>query len=118
MIGCMSFLVADLLGPDKVRRTWGLGASQAPILGSPFLAFLLDLSVQGLNGWYQLLEEERGRSESVQVPSSVSKYESGGFGMQHSGKRTFAVSWTGRERGTTEVICLFVCLAGDAGQKC
>ena len=50
MIGCMSFLVADLVGPDK-----------------------------GLNGWYQLLDEEKGSKENQPVPVSISRQE----GLRH-----------------------------------
>ncbi|XP_019857405.1 PREDICTED: uncharacterized protein LOC109585718 [Amphimedon queenslandica] len=42
MIGCMSFLVGDLIGPNKQ-----------------------------VNGWYQLLDEGRGFAENVPVPHSL-----------------------------------------------
>ncbi|KAL5483794.1 hypothetical protein EMCRGX_G020209 [Ephydatia muelleri] len=41
LIGCMSFLVADLLGPNK-----------------------------GVNGWFQLLDKDEGRSSSVRVAAA------------------------------------------------
>ena len=48
MIGCMSFPVASLVGPE-----------------------------QGLNGWYQLLDEEKGLTENQPVPVSISQSASG-----------------------------------------
>ena len=48
MIGCMSFTVASLVGPE-----------------------------QGLNGWYQLLDEEKGLTENQPVPVSISQSASG-----------------------------------------
>ena len=55
---------------------------------------LLSFPLQGVNGWYQLLDELRGRNENVQVPLSISKYEgASNLGFQCWGQRTFAVSW-------------------------
>lgn len=31
--------------------------------------------LQGLNGWYQVLDQDRGRVQSCQVPTSITKYE-------------------------------------------
>jgi hypothetical protein len=46
MIGCMTFEMADILGPDKC-----------------------------IQGWYQLLDDERGMRENVPVATSITKTE-------------------------------------------
>ena len=33
------------------------------------------LLLQGLNGWYQVLDEVRGRKENMVVPTSISKHD-------------------------------------------
>lgn len=51
-------------------------------------------SHQGLNGWFHLLDEGRGKSENMKVPTSLSKYEGSlAFGFQKPGQQTFAVSF-------------------------
>ncbi len=55
----------------------------------------LDLRLQGLNGWYQVLDEAKGRSESMLVPTSISKSEASLSKYETTAlrqKKTFAVS--------------------------
>lgn len=56
MIGCMSFLVGDLIGPNKV--------SQLVLLPSY-------IPLYKIQGWYQLLDESRGKVENIQVPNTI-----------------------------------------------
>ena len=52
--------------------------------------------LQGLNGWYQLLDEVKGQSEYHQVPSTISRTE----GAQGDpGVKRFAVTLVRSERG-------------------
>ena len=52
--------------------------------------------LQGLNGWYQLLDEVKGQSEYHQVPSTISRAE----GPQaEPGVKRFAVTLVRSERG-------------------
>ena len=71
MIGCMSFLVGDLIGPNKVS----LIRNSIFIILIPYhLHYSLCLSLslpQQVNGWYQLLDEGRGLAENVPVPNSL-----------------------------------------------
>ena len=51
----------------------------------PFLPAML----QGLNGWFQLLDEDKGLTEHQPVPSSISV---GSLTAQRPGANLFAVS--------------------------
>ena len=60
--------------------------SRVSVVGTVSIPF------QGLNGWYQLLDEQKGKNENMQVPTSLSKNESTSFGFQRPGQMIFAVS--------------------------
>ena len=61
MIGCMTFNVADLISSTVSGLT----------NFKPKHVNVLLLLLKGVNGWYQLLEEEKGREEHVAVPSTA-----------------------------------------------
>lgn len=91
MIGCMTFKVAELLGPNKVtmatitlHNIYPVHTSPSDNLGVPYRTiipcngclyaynvclFLCYYCLQGLNGWYQFLDASKGRNENVQVAS-------------------------------------------------
>ena len=74
MIGCMTFIVSDLLSNPTVCPFNIIAMSvidfQSPL---PPLLPLPHSFLKGINGWYQLLGEEKGKKENIAVPSALSK---------------------------------------------
>lgn len=56
------------------------------------------MCTQGVHGWYELLDEERGLTESRAVPATVTKPEQGEWGREREG-------WEGVAPHVIDLVC-------------